>query len=63
MSVDYMGYNYTHFNLLSMTNDKGERAMKHKASIFFKAYDFIISGFKNFPNLDEDSKNFFIDDF
>lgn len=63
MSIDYVGYNYTHSNPLSMTNDKSEKAMKYKAAMFFRAYDFIISGFKNFPNLDEYSKNFFIDDF
>lgn len=63
INLDYVGYNYTHSNPLSMTNDRSEKAMNFKAKIFFEAYDFIIQHFLDFNNLDYESKIFFIDDF
>ncbi len=63
INLDYVGYNYTHSNPLSMTNDRSKKAMSFKAKMFFEAYDFIIQNFLDFKKLDYESKIFFINDF
>ncbi len=63
LTIDYVGYNYTHSNPLSMTNNKSVEAMAFKGKVFFDAYDFIIKGFVDFPDLEREYKIYFIEDF
>mgnify|MGYP000148210716 CR=1 FL=1 len=63
LTIGYTGYNYTHSNPLSMTNDRRLEAIAFKSRIFFEAYDFIVKNFLEFPGLDREYMLFFIDDF
>jgi glycosyltransferase involved in cell wall biosynthesis len=63
LSLGYTGYNYTHSNPLSMTNDRTMEWVAFKSRIFFDAYDFIVKNFLEFPGLEMEYRLFFIEDF
>lgn len=63
ITIAYKGYNYTHQNPKSMTNNKELQYVHFKNQIFFDSYDFIVENLINFENLDYDSKIEFINSF
>lgn len=63
VTINYIGYNYTCNNILSLTNLKSKNAEKDRALDFVKAYNYAIENFRKLENISVADLAFFIEDY
>lgn len=63
ITIDYVGYNYTYNNSLSLTHAKDEETERSRAKDFFVACEYAVNHFKALPFTTEDDIIFFEKDY
>lgn len=63
VTINYVGYNYTCNNSMSLTNIKDESAERFRAIDFVKAYNYAIENFRKLENVSVSDLAFFVEDY
>lgn len=63
VTIDYVGYNYTCDNFMSLTNVKSMHAEIERAEYFYQAYRFAISNFVKLEHINSFDMIFFMEDY
>lgn len=63
VTINYVGYNYTCNNAMSLTNIKDKSAERARAIDFVKAYNYAIENFRKIENVSVADLAFFVEDY
>ena len=63
VTINYVGYNYTCNNTMSLTNIRDKSAERARAIDFVKAYNYAIENFRKIENISVSDLAFFIEDY
>lgn len=63
VTINYVGYNYTCNNTMSLTNIRDKSAERARAIDFVKAYNYAIENFRKIENISVSDLAFFVEDY
>lgn len=63
VTINYVGYNYTCNNAMSLTNIKDKSAERARAIDFAKAYNYAIENFRKIDYISVSDLAFFVEDY